>query len=69
MKFTKEEIVDKLIIHLAQSKIYMEQEDIKLTLGWRLKTGQLIKDDKKYIKWAMARLKSWPIYIKNDEKM
>ena len=60
------ELVDWLLVHLAQSKAYMNGKKTEECLAWRLKTGKLRKKDHKYIKWAIEFLKTNNIYIEKD---
>ena len=57
-------LVDKLLIHLAQSKLYMKGRKLEDTLSWRAKEGGVTKEDMKSIKWAIDFLTNNPLYIK-----
>ncbi len=64
MTTEQQDIIDKLIIHLAQSKAYMGGGG---KLAWRLRSGKATKKDLENTKWAMEFLKRYPIYISTME--
>lgn len=63
-----ETIVEWLIVHLAQSHIYLGKRKLKETLAWRMKKGKTTEEDLKHIEWAISVLGDKRIYLEYDKK-
>ncbi len=59
---TQEDTMDKLLVHFAQSKAYMDEHG-KDSLAWRLKSGKLTEEDNMCLKWALEVLQKLPLFI------
>ena len=64
MKKNKHEVVDKLLAHIAQSFLFLEDKGLEMSIAWRMKNGTTTKSDLKAIKKAMDLLSNNPIYVK-----
>ncbi|MEK6882141.1 MAG: hypothetical protein AABY22_21165 [Nanoarchaeota archaeon] len=62
------DLVDKLVVHLAQSKAYLSTKKLENTLAWRFKEGRATTKDSSYIEWAIKWLEKKPIFLKTLKK-
>ena len=61
------ELVDWLIVHLAQSHKYMEGKEVEETFAWKLKNGDITDKDLVHVGWAVEFLKTNKIYLKHKK--